>query len=80
VKRWMLIKSSEDGDPITWLTDGLLDDLLAMPRDWGVERFMSFEEADRLGHDTNYWPDGAALLVRFEAVVPEVAASAWRLP
>lgn len=75
-KRWMLIKGSEDGTPISWLDEADLADLLANPTNWGV---VNFGDPAELSADTNYWPEKVGVLVRYEIVCP-VPAGIYRLP
>lgn len=75
MKRWILIKASEDGDPNLFLDERRLAALLNYPADFGVDRFLTLAEVEQLGDDANYWPEGAAFLVEFEAKVPEHLAA-----
>ncbi len=75
-KNWMLIKASEGGNPITFLTPDDLDRLLTNPEEWGVT---SFVEPRTLYPDPAYWSDGVAALVRYEVVTP-IPAGAYKLP
>lgn len=72
----MLLLPSEDGNPMHFLGEQRLADLLQDPQGWGVD---GFTELSLLPSDPNYWPTGVAVLIRFEVVVPE-AAGAYRLP
>ncbi len=73
---WLLIRPDEDGNPCRWLDDNSVRELLANPRDHGVDRFLA-EPPER---DVNYWPDGSALLLKVQAVVPQLAVTAYVLP
>lgn len=75
--QYMLIRPDEDGDPIRWLTQGDLTDLLKDPMGtYGVLRFL-----DAYPGDPNYWDNDSALLVEVKIIVPQlVPATAWRLP
>jgi hypothetical protein len=75
-ERWMLIRGSEEGNPITWLDDTDLEDLLDNPEDWRVASF-----ADHVGlpDDPNYWSSKVGVLVRYEVVIP-VPAGTYKLP
>lgn len=75
-KRWMLIHSSEEGNPISWLSDTDLADLLAEPTNWGVTRFA---DHDRLPRDPNYWNEKVGVLIKYEVVIP-VPAGMYKLP
>lgn len=78
MKRWMLIKASEDGRPISWLDIDELSALLADPGSHGVKRFLGWDEAKRES-DPAYWPEDVALLVSFEVQVPKPVVTAWEL-
>jgi hypothetical protein len=67
--RWLLVKGDEDGNPITWLDEGDLERLLGNPEEErGVTRFLA-EVPER--EDPNYWPEGVAMLLKAEVVVPK---------
>lgn len=67
--RWLLVKGDEDGNPITWLDEDDLERLLGNPEEeHGVTRFLA-EVPELL--DPNYWPDGYAVLLKAEIVVPK---------
>lgn len=75
--RWMLVKASEDGKPVSWLTSISLAKLLDDPWSWaGVTSFM---DLDDLPDDPNYWPEGVGVLIKYQVVVP-VAAGSYKLP
>jgi hypothetical protein len=76
MKPWLLIRPDEDGNPCRWLDDNDVRELLANPRDHGVETFLT-EPPDR---GPNYWPDGSVLRLKVEAVVPKPAVTAYVLP
>lgn len=73
---YLLIKPSEDGDPITELVPDRLQNLLDHPEQWNVREWLSDAAHS---WDTNYWRDGVAVLLKAEIVVP-VPASGFRLP
>lgn len=76
MNRYLLLRPSEDGNPVWLLNPGELSDLLAHPSDWGVAEFA---ELSQLPPDPNYWPDKVGVLLRFEGVLP-VPAGTFRLP
>lgn len=65
----MLIQPDEDGNPVRFLDQQKLDNLLANPADYGIKRFLPEIPTDM---DTNYWLDGTALLVSVELITPIV--------
>jgi hypothetical protein len=67
VTQWILIKGSEEGNPIGWLDENDLESLLEDPTSNGVTRFLA-EVPER--EDPNYWPEGHAVLLKAEIVVP----------
>lgn len=72
----MLLRGSEDGKPLTFLTGEQLRVLLANPGDYaGIQSFVTPEGLDP---DPNYWPKGYGILLRYEVVVP-IPASGFRL-
>lgn len=60
-----LIQGGDDGTTIRPLVGVQLAYLLTNPEDWGVKKF--FIPTD---WDANYWPDGAACLIKGEVVIP----------
>lgn len=78
MSQYALIDASDDGTRFRILTDAELGELLNNPTDWGVERFVT--PATRENEDPNYWPDGDAMLVKFDVVEPRPVTSAWSLP
>lgn len=75
--KYLLIQSSEDGEPITLLTEEELQDLLKDPTDnYGVHRFL--EDYPPKSH--NYWDSGDALLLEIKKiVVPKPVTVEYRL-
>jgi hypothetical protein len=68
---YILLKSSEDGNPVTILNDTTLQDLLDDPEaEYGIK---VFHNASWLGanQDHNYWHDDHAVLIKCEVVIPE---------
>lgn len=77
-ERWILIRPSEDGNPITYLSESGLAALLAdSVGEYGVREFLPAVPDER---DPNYWREGTALLLRAEVVVPSPVTTAWELP
>lgn len=78
MSQWILITSSEDGSPVTYLSDSDVAELLADPvAEHGVREFLPAVPEER---DPAYWPEGTAMLLRAEVVVPSPVTSAWELP
>jgi len=76
--RWILIQASEDGSPVTYLSDSDVAELLADPSaEHGIRAFHAEVPEEQ---DAAYWPEGTALLLRAEIVVPRRATTAWELP
>lgn len=73
---WLLLTTSEDGNPVKRLTDTKLAQVLDNPSDWGIDRFVSLDDVPA---DQNYWPSDVGVLLRCETVIP-VPAGAYRLP
>lgn len=74
---YMLMRGSEDGKPVTFLTAEQLKVLLANPGDYaGIQSFVTPEDVDP---DPDYWPKGYGILLRYEIVVP-IPARGFRLP
>lgn len=73
---WILLRASEDGNPITWLSDDELQGLLDEPSSYRVSEF---KDPDELPMDPNYWPPNVAVLLRAETVIP-VPAGIFKLP
>ncbi len=77
MRKYLLLKSDEDGDVTTFLNDADLDELLTNPTEYiGVEGFIT-----EVNDDTNPmdWDEGEALLLKIEVLVPEVVATAFKL-
>lgn len=74
--RYMLLSSSEDGNPIRWLDPARLRALLADPGQFGIDRFVG---PDDVQTDPNYWPSDIGILLRVEVVEP-VPSGAYQLP
>ena len=66
---WILIKASEDGNPVSYLTTHELEQLLQDPGSYGVEKFLSQIPAET---DPNYWVRGEALLFYGELIAPPI--------
>lgn len=78
MSEYMLIQFSDDGNPIRFLTESGLQELLKDPLGtYGVERFL----AGYVGTPA-YWEVGSALLLRVEVLVPEpvVTVTSWEIP
>ena len=73
---WMVLRPNEDGNPIKLLNPVELMNLLNRPAEHRVKQFYDLSELDA---DHNYWPEGAAVLLKVEVVMPEPSAG-YRLP
>lgn len=82
MKRYALIQPDEKGQPFRLLSDSDLEEILKSPEDWGIDQFVGIDSDHLAGvqGDPMYWPDGEAMLIEFEVVIPEPITSAWRLP
>jgi hypothetical protein len=71
-----VVKGDEDGNPLSWLQPGAMDDIAQLMEDYGIKRFMD-DVPDK--SDPNYWNDGEALLleVRILRVRPKEVVTAW---
>lgn len=79
MKQYLLIRPDEDGNPLRWLTEDDVRDLLGDPLGtYSVKQFIT--PALRPEPDPNYWADGDAMLVEYTVVVPEPVTTAWKLP
>lgn len=77
---WLLIKGSEDGQPITILdSDGLRELLEDPPGNYGVTEFLDrWPIVSGSYHDPAYWGEGVALLVQADIVEPRPVQVAIR--
>lgn len=74
---YILLKGSEDGNPVRFLSNQDLRDLLDAPVEtYGITEFGSTLPDNR---DHNYWPDGYGLLLKAQIVQP-VPSGGYRLP
>ena len=73
---WLLLTTSEDGNPVKRLTDTELAQVLDNPGDWGIDRFVGLDDVPA---DQNYWPSDVGVLLRCKVIIP-VPAGAYRLP
>lgn len=73
---YILIRSDEDGNPVTLLGEDP-NGFLANPLEYGIKRF---EDSTFLHQepDANYWPDDVGVLLKVEVIVPR-PAGAFRL-
>lgn len=79
---YLLIKGGDDGTEVTALDAQAVQELMADPRgNYGVKTFMP-EPPERSypRWDANYWPEGAAILVKAEVVMPVPVTTAYELP
>lgn len=82
---YLLIKPSEEGNPLSWLPPHMLRTFLDDPTEFGVEQFIAqlpsrgLAGGDTLDPDPNYWKGKIGLLLKVQVVVPE-PSGAYRLP
>lgn len=73
--RFLLIQPDEDGNPIRWLDQDDMDELMADPKgSYGVTKFLTaWPERGHpsAGSDPAYWPEGWALLLQANIVTLE---------
>lgn len=78
---YLLIKGGDDGTEVTALTPQAVQELMADPRgNYGVKTFLPEPPERGSRWDANYWPEGAAILVKAEIVVPVPVTTAYELP
>jgi hypothetical protein len=77
--RYMLIRPDEDGNPIRWLDEIALQEVLDDPAAYGIKAFLAKTDMPDVYGDPNYWSPGIGLLLRVEVVTP-VPAGSYRLP
>lgn len=75
MKKYLLIRPSEDGEPCQFLDENKLDELLNNPKDFGVNKFLD-HIPDK---DPMYWSGKDGLLLEVKIVVPKVIATAFSL-
>ncbi len=66
--RWAIIRPDEDGRHFRPKTEASLKHLLQHPDQYGIARFAALDELDS---DPALWPEGVAVVLRFEVVMPE---------
>ena len=71
---YALIKPDEDGNPVRFLTS--VEDLLKIPGDYGIEKFLSKLPENT---DPNYWRDGDVLLLKVEILKPRLVATGFAM-
>jgi hypothetical protein len=77
---WLLLKPDEDGRPVSLLSEADLAELLNDPTEtYGVRKFETIDFLQD-NPDPNYWPDGIAVLLRAEVVLPQPVVSQWEIP
>jgi hypothetical protein len=76
---YLLIHSSEDGEPITPLNEAELAQVLRKPEEWSIRKFgdSSFFHAN--ASNTNYWEEGTAVLLKVEVLIPTPVTTAWTI-
>lgn len=73
MKKYLLIKSDEDGEPCSFYED--IQDILDNPEDYGIEKFLT-KIPDK---DPMYWEEGAALLLEIKILKPVTKTTAYRI-
>lgn len=77
MKKYLLIKSDEDGNPTTWLDETELQKMLEDPMGYcSVDTFIDHLPEKE---DPNYWPDGIGLLLEVKVLTPKSVTKTWRL-
>jgi hypothetical protein len=76
---YLLIHSSEDGEPITPLNEAKLAEVLRKPEDWSIRRFEDSSFFYANANSTNYWKEGTAVLLKVEVLVPAPVTTAWAI-
>lgn len=75
MKRYLLIKASDEGTGLSWLDEEKLRELLADPSQWGMDMFLSGIPDNEVA----YWRRNVGLLLRVEVLTP-VRVNAFVLP
>ena len=68
MKKYILIQPNEDGNPIYWLEDKEIEDIMELKEDYGIKRFL---EKVPENSNPNDWEEGDALLLEVEIKVPK---------
>lgn len=78
MSKYILIQPDEDGNPITWLDDNEVEDLIQLKEDYGVKEFLTKLPENK---DPNYWEEGQVLLLEVEIkkVVPVKVVEKYEL-
>lgn len=78
MSKYLLIQASEDGNPVCWLTDEQVKNIPELMEDYMVTEWV--EDMT----DPNYWPEGKAMLLKYEVANPKkvnvVVNEEWQLP
>lgn len=78
MKRYILIKGDEDGNPVKWLDPGEINAIAQLREDYSIEEFMN--DVPPAGErNPSYWRDGIGLLleVRVLRVRPKETVTEW---
>jgi hypothetical protein len=76
MKNYLLIKSDEDGNCVSFLDDKKLQELLDDPEGYAsVEEFLNEIPSNYVQE----WQDGKVILCEFKILVPKIKTTAFRL-
>ena len=76
---YLLIHSSEDGEPITPLNEAELAQVLRKPEEWSIKTFKDSSFFHANASNTNYWEEGTAVLLKVEVLIPTPVTTAWTI-
>jgi len=80
MKNYILIQASEDGEPVSLLSEKDMEEMLKNPEDYGVDRFLDTWPIDSVGGTSPaYWPSGDALLMECRVIVPVIKTTEYSL-
>lgn len=74
--KYLLIQPNEDGNPMIFLNEERLQDLLNEPEEYSVKCFL---EQIPDNNNPQYWGEGNVLLLKIEILVPKTKSVAFRL-
>lgn len=75
MNNFFLIMNSEDGGWIKRLGRADLDNVLATAHEYGIDHFMDRYPENNISE----WPEGAALLITGDVIIPRAVTTAWAL-
>lgn len=77
---YLLVKPDDDGTKILALNDVQLAEFLTDPRGYASVKNFATAAVINGDWDASYWPEGQAVLLKAEIIVPVPVTTAWRLP